>query len=65
MIIHAKQPTFSNYRVSLNKEEITPQVYMADDQCGVIITRNWRDGVMLMEEKTGQVQIFKASDATR
>jgi len=60
MIIHADMPTFDQYIVILNKEEITPQVYMADSRRGIIITRHWSSafGGFVYHRVTGQVRII-------
>lgn len=69
MIIHADMPTFSQYRIILDREEITPQVYMADDRYGIVITRHWSSvfGGFVYERIAGQVQIIsnKSKQARR
>ncbi len=67
MIIHADMPGFGQYRVILNRAEVTPQIYMADDKNGVVITRHWASyaGGFVYERITGQVVIYRAKTAQK
>lgn len=65
MIIHADMPRFGEYRVVLNRVEITPQVYMADSRHGIVITRHWASafGGFVYHRVTGTVQIIHSKTA--
>jgi hypothetical protein len=60
VIIHADMPAFSEYRVTVNQRYVTPQIYMADDVHGVVITRHWSSayGGFVYARQTGQVRII-------
>ena len=65
MIIHAGMPCFSQYRVYLNKEEITRACYMADETHGVVLVRQPgpQGQGYVYEEKRGTVTIRYAGGA--
>ena len=59
MILHSKMVCFSNYRVLLNGNDITRNVYLADVERGFVLTRvpGPQGQGYLYEEITGNVSL--------